>query len=81
MLLIFSRTPGSVSSMKGSRPVVSWYRIVPTENTSLRRSTAPRPRACSGDRYEILPFSTDPGAIGSPVARAIPKSTIFTAPS
>ena len=74
-------TPYSVSSMNGRRPVVSSYRIVPIENTSLRRSSTPLPRHCSGDMYEILPLSPTADCDGSPPARAIPKSTSFTAPS
>jgi hypothetical protein len=71
----------SVSSVNGSWPVVSSYRIVPTENTSLRRSSAVLPRHCSGDMYEIFPLSPPAVEPGVVLTRAMPKSTSFTAPS
>ncbi len=52
---------------------------MPALHTSERQSTG-SPRACSGDMYANLPLMT-PSSSVTWRARAMPKSTILTAPS
>jgi hypothetical protein len=60
--------------------VVISYSIIPSENTSLRRSTGPL-ASCSGDMYASFPLIEYPRDIsGSAATFATPKSTTFTPP-
>jgi hypothetical protein len=71
----------------GPRPHSSSYSTTPSEYTSVRVSIAPgSPAACSGLMYASVPTSW-PSIVWSvlaasdSVARAIPKSSTFTAPA
>src|SRR5439155_20700778 len=62
------------------RPVSSSHRMMPTAYRSVRPSSTSE-RACSGDMYETLPYTT-PGAVFSVFNddEASPKSVSLTSP-
>ena len=75
------QTSGNDVPGNGSWPVSAWYSIAPREKMSARGPSS-SPRTCSGDMYSTVPTSMPCWVIvGSPLARAMPKSSSLIVPS